>query len=67
MAKLSKKLSFANAFIEKDEKGIFTIEEFDGKGQSIGKFNLTEKLEEIVGIEGVKLSYDTTDVLDSQF
>ena len=65
--KINVKASFTNALIEQDEKGIFTIEEFDSKGISTGKFNLTQKLEGLVGTDGIKLSYDTTNVVDSEF
>lgn len=70
MAKLNTKLSFTNAKLSKDESGNFLIEEFkkkDGINISVGKWNLTEQLNGVIGVEGLKLNYDTTSELDSQF
>ena len=64
MAKLNTKLSFTNATITK-EGGDFIIEEFNSKDESVGVFNLTDKLNGVVDIKGVKLAYDTTSVLES--
>ena len=66
MAKISTKVSFTNAIIT-EENDVFLIEEFNAKGESQGKFNLTEQLKGILNTEGVKLSFDTTNEMESEF
>jgi hypothetical protein len=66
MAKLSTKTSFTNAIITKEDE-VFFIEEFNSKGESQGKWNLTQQLDNVVDAEGIKLSFDTTNELDSEF
>ena len=65
MAKLRKKISFTNGLLTK-ENGVYFLEEFNSKNESTGRFNLNEYLDEILNIEGVKLSFDTTDELDGE-
>lgn len=66
MAKINTKVSFTNGIITKENDVLF-IEEFNTKGESQGKFNLSEQLDGILNIEGVKLSFDTTSELESNF
>lgn len=66
MAKMSVKTSFSNAVITA-KNGMFFIEEFNSKNVSIGKWNLSEQLANVVDKEGIKLAFDTTDELDSEF
>ena len=51
---------FSNAIITKED-GVFFIEEFkvskDGDETSVGKFNLTEKLEAIVDTRYITLAF----------
>jgi hypothetical protein len=65
MAKISTKVSFTNGIITKED-GVMFIEEFNTKGESQGRFNLSEQLDGILNIEGVKLSFDTTNELESE-
>lgn len=64
MAKVNTKVSFTNGIITK-ENGIYMIEEFNSKNESQGKFDLSSQLDGIVGVDGIKLSFDTTNELDS--
>ena len=71
MAKLNKKVSFGNAVLTIEVNGqnekIYMIEEFKKDGTSIGKFNLSAKLDGVINLEGLKLSFDVTDDLKTEF
>lgn len=66
MAKQNLKMSWSNSVLT-EEDGVFFIEEFDSKGETKGKWNLTEQLTGMVSQEGFKLSYDVTSELESDF
>lgn len=65
MAKKNLKISWSGAVLTKEDDAFF-IEEFDSKGNSKGKWNLTEHLNNVVNQEGFKLSYDVTDELEPE-
>jgi len=71
MAKLNKKVSFGNAVLTVEVNGqgekVYMIEEFNRKNESIGKFNLSTKLDSVLNLEGLKLSFDVTDDLVTEF
>lgn len=61
MGKFNMQTSFGNAVITKDEEGILWIEEFkvnkEGVETSLGKFNLSEKLENILDTKYITLAF----------
>ena len=58
-------MSFSNGIITKED-GVLFIEEYNAKGEPQGKFNLSAQLDNIIGVEGIKLSFDTTNELDEE-
>lgn len=65
MAKLNKGLNFKNAVITKDsDTGIFTITESVKDGENI--YNLTDKINDWLNIEGMSLTFKKDDELESE-
>ena len=64
MAKVNTKVSMGGLLTEED--GVFMVEEFNSKGESTGKFNLSELLREVVNTENFKISFDTVSELDGE-
>jgi hypothetical protein len=61
MGKFNMQTSFGNAVITKDEQDVLWIEEFkvnkEGVATSLGKFNLSEKLENILNTNYITLAF----------
>lgn len=58
------KISCSKAFIELDENGEFIL--YEKTKDEVKVFNLTNKLKEYVGIDGVSLSLSKDEDLDSE-
>ena len=68
MAKFNLATSFGNAVISK-VNGIYIIEEFKkekGEIVSIGKYNLSERLDDIIGTEYISLAFTVKTELDAE-
>lgn len=63
MAKKQIKYSFSKAEISKDDEGRYTLTEVSK--DNCETFDLTSLLDEMIGIEGISLSFGSEDVVPS--